>query len=74
MKPKNIKVKDFDKKQEDKKEDINKKIDTLTDDIKDREEVKEKTLLPQKNINRNYKNAKNKLKNKKIIEGGKKIK
>ena len=53
MKPKNIKVKDFDKKQEDKKEDINKKIDTLTDDIKDREEVKEKTLLPQKNINRN---------------------
>jgi len=64
MKPKNIKVKDFDKKQEDKKEDINKKIDTLTDDIKDREEVKEKTLLPQKNINRNYKNAKNKLKNK----------
>ena len=55
MKPKNIKVKDFDKKQEDKKEDINKKIDTLTDDIKDREEVKEKTLPPQKNINRNYK-------------------
>ena len=41
-------VEDFDKKQEDKKEDINKKIDTLTDDIKDREEVKEKTLLPQK--------------------------
>ena len=36
MKPKNIKVKDFDKKQEDKKEDINKKIDTLTDYIKDR--------------------------------------
>ena len=57
-------VEDFDKKQEDKKEDINKKIDTLTDDIKDREEVKEKALLPQKNINRNYKNTKNKLKNK----------
>ncbi len=57
-------VGDFDKKQEDKKEDINKKIDILTDDIKNREEVKEKILLPQKNINRNYKNAKNKLKNK----------
>ncbi|WP_339015194.1 hypothetical protein LDK28_10010 [Fusobacterium animalis] len=57
-------VGDFDKKQEDKKEDINKKIDILIDDIKNREEVKEKILPPQKNINRNYKNAKNKLKNK----------
>ena len=52
-------VEDFDKKSEEKKDNTDKKIDALTND-----KVKEKALSSQKNINKNYKNAKNKLKNK----------
>lgn len=60
-------VEDFDKRQEAEKEDI-KKTDTLTNDIKDREEVNEKILSSQKvfkqSTNRNYENSQNKIKNK----------
>ncbi|QQB74592.1 hypothetical protein I6H56_03810 [Fusobacterium canifelinum] len=52
----------------DKKEDTNKKTDTLTNNIKNREKVDEKILSSQKvfkqNINRKYENSQNKIKNK----------